>query len=158
MPRLPPRSCGATASEQQPSALPWQAPSALPAPSLQVLRATGTVFRCWASYAQTVAASEMGASQAMLAAGYNIDCLMLRYQVGWGGGRDTVILWGASGCRGQLSPPQQPSTPPRVPPARPPARRASTGATPRCTSARATGGSTPRCTACTTGSSSTRWR
>ena len=56
--------------------------AATDATGLAVLRRTGTVFRCWNDYRKTVLASEMGASEAIFAAGYTIDSLMLRYQVG----------------------------------------------------------------------------
>ena len=48
---------------------------------LAVLRRTGTVFRCWKEMADVVLHGEVGASQAILAAGWSIDSLMLRYQV-----------------------------------------------------------------------------
>ncbi|MCJ1464020.1 hypothetical protein MMC07_002630 [Pseudocyphellaria aurata] len=43
--------------------------------------AKGTVFHCWENMAETVIHSELGASQAIIKAGYNLDSLMLRYQV-----------------------------------------------------------------------------
>jgi len=46
-----------------------------------VLRRKGTVLRCYANMAETVTFSEIGMSVAVLEAGYNIDSLMLRYQV-----------------------------------------------------------------------------
>lgn len=57
--------------------------SATDATGLAVLLATGRVFRCWGHIHETIIESEIGASRAMLAAGYSIDCLMLRYQVRW---------------------------------------------------------------------------
>lgn len=41
----------------------------------------GTVFHCWENMAETVIHSELGASQAIVKAGFNLDSLMLRYQV-----------------------------------------------------------------------------
>ena len=41
----------------------------------------GTVFRCWANIAETVIHSEIGSSVAIREAGFNLDSLMLRYQV-----------------------------------------------------------------------------
>ena len=41
----------------------------------------GTVFRCHDDMAQLVMQSELGASRAILDAGYNLDCLLIRYQV-----------------------------------------------------------------------------
>lgn len=55
--------------------------SATDAAGLAVLLATRRVFRCWGHIHETIIESEIGASRAMLAAGYSIDCLMLRYQV-----------------------------------------------------------------------------
>ena len=48
---------------------------------LEVLRRKGTVLRCYNNMAETVTFSEIGMSVAVLEAGYNIDSLMLRYQV-----------------------------------------------------------------------------
>ena len=42
----------------------------------------GTVFKCHDDMAQLVMQSELGASRAILDAGYNLDCLLIRYQVG----------------------------------------------------------------------------
>lgn len=56
--------------------------SATDAAGLEVLLATGTVFKCWGHIHDTIISSEIGASSAILAAGYGIDSLMLRYQVG----------------------------------------------------------------------------
>ena len=60
--------------------------SATDAAGLAVLLATGRVFRCWGHIHDTIVESEIGASRAIMAAGFGIDCLMLRYQVraGWG--------------------------------------------------------------------------
>ncbi len=52
-----------------------------PQVGLEVLRRKGTVLRCYANMAETVTFSEIGMSVAVLEAGYNIDSLMLRYQV-----------------------------------------------------------------------------
>eukprot|EP00891_Asterochloris_glomerata_P004976 jgi/Astpho2/4976/fgenesh1_pg.00070_%23_29_t len=47
---------------------------------LKVLRDKGTVFKCHDDMAQLVMQSELGASRAILDAGYNLDCLLIRYQ------------------------------------------------------------------------------
>ena len=52
----------------------------------QVLLERGTVFRCWDTMEETVLNSEIGASQAILDAGFTFDCLMLRYQARQHGG------------------------------------------------------------------------
>ncbi len=49
-----------------------------------MLRRKGTVLRCYSNMAETVTFSEIGMSVAVLEAGYNIDSLMLRYQVNTG--------------------------------------------------------------------------
>ena len=49
---------------------------------LAVLQKKGTVLKCYSNMAETVTYSEIGMSMAILEAGYNIDTLMLRYQVG----------------------------------------------------------------------------
>jgi hypothetical protein len=54
---------------------------ALEQEGLQVLLRDGNVFGCHASLADAVWHAEMGASLAILDAGFNIDSLMLRYQV-----------------------------------------------------------------------------
>ena len=56
--------------------------AATDAAGLEVLLATGRVFKCWESMRETVINSEIGASVAIMGAGYTIDSLMLRYQVG----------------------------------------------------------------------------
>lgn len=48
---------------------------------LQVLLEKGTVFHCWEGMADTVIHSEIGATQAIVEAGFTFDSLMLRYQV-----------------------------------------------------------------------------
>lgn len=48
---------------------------------LDVLRRKNTVLKCYSNMAETVTYSEIGMSMAILEAGYNIDSLMLRYQV-----------------------------------------------------------------------------
>ena len=40
------------------------------------------MFKCHDDMAQLVMQSELGASRAILDAGYNLDCLLIRYQVG----------------------------------------------------------------------------
>ena len=45
------------------------------------MRRKNTVLKCYKDMAETVTYSEIGMSMAMLEAGYNIDSLMLRYQV-----------------------------------------------------------------------------
>lgn len=50
---------------------------------MEVLRSTGTVFQCHKDLQDTILHGEIGASRAIMAAGYNIDSLMLRYQVSW---------------------------------------------------------------------------
>lgn len=47
---------------------------------MEVLLRKGTVFRCWDNMADTVIYSEIGASEAIVQAGYTFDSLMLRYQ------------------------------------------------------------------------------
>ena len=49
--------------------------------ALDVLRRRQTVLKCYSNMAETVTYSEIGMSMAILEAGYNIDSLMLRYQV-----------------------------------------------------------------------------
>ena len=57
---------------------------------MQVLRADPHVFRCHGSLKETIWYSELGASAAVLAAGYNLDSLMLKYQgVDWLQGGET---------------------------------------------------------------------
>mmetsp|Transcript_669 Transcript_669/g.1942 ORF Transcript_669/g.1942 Transcript_669/m.1942 type:complete len:501 (-) Transcript_669:495-1997(-) len=46
---------------------------------LEVLQKDGSVFKCHATLGDAVWNSEIGASSAILRAGYNLDCLMLRY-------------------------------------------------------------------------------
>lgn len=44
----------------------------------------GSVFGCYTSMWDVIYYSELGSSWAVLAAGYTIDCLMIRYQnVDW---------------------------------------------------------------------------
>lgn len=51
---------------------------------LGILQADPHVFFCHTGRWNTIYYSELGASAAMLAAGYNIDCFMTRYQgVDW---------------------------------------------------------------------------
>lgn len=40
------------------------------------------MFQCWDNMADTVIHSEIGATQAIVEAGFTFDSLMLRYQVG----------------------------------------------------------------------------
>lgn len=47
---------------------------------LKVLEATPGVFGCWETIGDVVVHSEIGSSRAILKAGFNIDCLMTRYQ------------------------------------------------------------------------------
>ena len=47
---------------------------------LDVLRRDGRVFECYEDMADTIFHSELGASNAVLAANFTIDSLMLRYQ------------------------------------------------------------------------------
>lgn len=47
---------------------------------LDILQSTPGVFKCWPDMASVVLESEIGASRAILDAGYNIDSLMVRYQ------------------------------------------------------------------------------
>lgn len=49
---------------------------------LDVIRRKGTVLQCHKDMAEMVSLSEIGMSKAILEAGYNLDSLMLRYQVG----------------------------------------------------------------------------
>jgi hypothetical protein len=48
---------------------------------LATMRADPAVFDCYASLHDAIYYSELGSSLAILRAGYNIDSLMLRYQV-----------------------------------------------------------------------------
>ena len=51
---------------------------------LDVLKRDGRVFECYEDMADTIFHSELGASNAVLAANLTIDSLMLRYQgVDW---------------------------------------------------------------------------
>lgn len=53
-----------------------------------------TVFNCYKSIWDTIFHSELGSSRVLLDAGYNIDCLMTRYQgIDW---RDRQF-WGCNG-------------------------------------------------------------
>ena len=62
---------------------------------MQVLRADPDVFSCHASLKETIWHSELGASAAILDAGYNLDSLMLKYQgVNW---REGGELWNCNG-------------------------------------------------------------
>lgn len=55
-----------------------------PQEGLRVLQAAGSVFTCHASMLDTIWHSEIGASAALLEAGYNLDCLLAKYQgVDW---------------------------------------------------------------------------
>ena len=45
------------------------------------MKRKGTVLQCHADMSEMVTLSEIGMSTAILEAGYNLDCLMLRYQV-----------------------------------------------------------------------------
>jgi len=46
-----------------------------------VIRRKGSVLQCHKDMSEMVTLSEIGMSSAILEAGYNLDCLMLRYQV-----------------------------------------------------------------------------
>lgn len=46
-----------------------------------MLQKKGSVLKCYSNMAETVTYSEIGMSIAIIEAGYNIDSLMLRYQV-----------------------------------------------------------------------------
>lgn len=48
---------------------------------LDVITRKGSVLQCHKDMAEMVTLSEIGMSKAILEAGYNLDCLMLRYQV-----------------------------------------------------------------------------
>ena len=48
---------------------------------MDVLRRKNTVLKCYSNMAETVSYSEIGMSMAIIEAGFNIDSLMLRYQV-----------------------------------------------------------------------------
>ena len=68
----------------------------------QVLRADPQVFHCHGSLSETIWHSELGASAAVLAAGYNLDSLMLKYQgVDWRRGGDT---WNCNRGYAQIPP------------------------------------------------------
>lgn len=71
--------------------------SATDAAGLGVLLGTQRVFRCWGHIHETIIESELGASMAIMKAGYTIDSLMLRYQVG-AGGRGGWVGGGARSC------------------------------------------------------------
>jgi hypothetical protein len=67
---------------------------------LDVLLATGTVFKCWPTMRSVVEHSELGASAAIFAAGYTVDSLMFRYQgVDW---RDPAVR--ATACNNGRNP------------------------------------------------------
>lgn len=67
-------------------------------PCRQVLLRDRFVFRCHSSRWHTIYHSELGSSASILAAGYNLDCFMTRYQgVNWRDRRN----WG---CNGRASP------------------------------------------------------
>ena len=55
--------------------------TATDAEGLAVLRAADGVFKCWSHIHDTIIESEIGASKAIMAAGFSLDSLMLRYQV-----------------------------------------------------------------------------
>lgn len=48
---------------------------------MDVIKRKGTVLQCHKDMAEMVTLSEIGMSKAILEAGYNLDSLMLRYQV-----------------------------------------------------------------------------
>jgi hypothetical protein len=54
----------------------------LPQVGLDVIKRKGSVLQCHKDMAEMVTLSEIGMSKAILEAGYNLDSLMLRYQVG----------------------------------------------------------------------------
>ena len=66
---------------------------------LDVLRRDGRIFECYGDMADTIFHSELGASNAVLAANFTIDSLMLRYQgVDW---TDTANWKCNAGCGSQ---------------------------------------------------------
>lgn len=68
---------------------------------LDVIKRKGSVLQCHKDMAEMVTLSEIGMSKAVLEAGYNLDCLMLRYQgVDW---RDSR----AQGCNAGRNPIQE---------------------------------------------------
>lgn len=67
--------------------------SATDAEGLGVLLHTDRVFRCWGHIHETIIESELGASRSIMAAGYTIDSLMLRYQVGELGTGRALVGW-----------------------------------------------------------------
>ena len=77
---------------------------------LAVLQKDENVFRCHEDMSQVVWHSEVGASSAILRAGYNLDCLMLRYAgVDW---RDPSFATCNAGCATHVpSPPPPPLLP-----------------------------------------------
>lgn len=68
----------------------------MPRAGLQVLLSDGHVFECHSLREDAIYFSELGASAAILAAGFNLDCLMLRYAgVDW----RQRVTWGCNGRR-----------------------------------------------------------
>ena len=47
---------------------------------LAVIKRKGTVLKCHADMSEMVTLSEIGMSTAILEAGFNLDCLQIRYQ------------------------------------------------------------------------------
>lgn len=72
---------------------------------LDVLKNSGRVFKCYKTMREVVYYSEMGASVAILDAGYNIDSLMLRYQgINWRKLRGYVLEFACNGAMNPLQP------------------------------------------------------
>lgn len=91
--------------------------TATDAAGLEVLLATGTVFKCWGHIHDTIISSEIGASSAIMAAGFGIDSLMLRYKVRARGGRVGRLGWGVGWlrCAAWAARPAPCSSPPSPP-------------------------------------------
>lgn len=47
---------------------------------LKVMRDEGEVFKCWSDRQDAIYYGELGSSRAILRAGYNLDCFIIRYQ------------------------------------------------------------------------------
>ncbi len=47
---------------------------------LAIIKRKGTVLKCHADMSEMVTLSEIGMSTAILEAGFNLDCLQIRYQ------------------------------------------------------------------------------
>lgn len=69
---------------------------------VQLLVQDGNVLSCYSSPWDAAFYSEVGASAAIISAGYNLDCLMLRWvgRHGWGWWHEAVVVGGEGECVG----------------------------------------------------------